>query len=186
MSGGQYPLADLVRGDKIQGGQNRLGHRNHPELLEEIDQANDEDIAHLDDLDSPGSDSLSSEGECDSEHEPIEEEMKENTVRNVALFMLKTRECNKLSQTAMNNVMDEARHLVNMSVKHFQSRVEKCVTQSGIEVGDVEGLRELLVEKPVAVEAIETLSSSWHELNYIKGHFHFVVRSTVNHRRGGE
>lgn len=155
-------------------------YRNHSELLEEeTEQASDEDISDQEDLECPDyPDVLSSMDESDdseSVDEDNEEEIREKTHRNMALFMLKTRECNRLSQTAMNNVMDETRHLVSMSVKHFQSRVEKCVTQSGIEVSDVDGLRELLAEKPAAVEAIQTLSSSWRELNYLREHFKFVV-----------
>lgn len=155
-------------------------YRNHSELLEEeTEQASDEDISDQEDLECPDyPDVLSSMDESDdseSVDEDNEEEIREKTLRNMALFMLKTRECNRLSQTAMNNVMDETRYLVSMSVKHFQSRVEKCVTQSGIEVGDVDGLRELLAEKPAAVEAIQTLSSSWRELNYLREHFKFVV-----------
>lgn len=155
-------------------------YRNHSELLEEeTEQASDEDISDQEDLECPDyPDVLSSMDESDdseSVDEDNEEEIREKTLRNMALFMLKTRECNRLSQTAMNNVMDETRHLVSMSVKHFQSRVEKCVTQSGIEVSDVDGLRELLAEKPAAVEAIQTLSSSWRELNYLREHFKFVV-----------
>ena len=91
--------------------------------------------------------------------------------------MLKTRECNKLSQAAMNNVMDETRYLVSTSVLYFQTQVEKCLTQSGIAVADVNGLQELLADKPLAVAAIDTLSSSWRELNYLKEHLHFVVSS---------
>lgn len=155
-------------------------YRNHSELLEEeTEQASDEDISDQEDLECPDyPDVLSSMDESDdseSVDEDNEEEIREKTLRNMALFMLKTRQCNRLSQTAMNNGMDETRHLVSMSVKHFQSRVEKCVTQSGIEVGDVDGLRELLAEKPAAVEAIQTLSSSWRELNYLREHFKFVV-----------
>ena len=153
--------------------------RNHSELLEETEQANDEDISVQEDSECPDyPDALSSMDESDdskSEDEENEEERREKTLRNMALFILKTRECNRLSQTAMNNVMDETRHLVSMSMKHFQSRVEKCVTKSGTEVGDVDGLRELLAEKPVAVEAIQTLSGSWRELNYLREHFKFVV-----------
>ena len=89
--------------------------------------------------------------------------------------MLKTREYNRLSQTAMKSVMDETNHWVDTTVKHFQSQVERCVTQAGIEVGGIEGLREILDEKSVTVEAMATLSSSWRELKYLRDCLHFVV-----------
>ena len=83
-------------------------YRNHPELLEETDQANDDDIiSDNSDCPCPSADSLSSMDESESDDEANEEKMRENmALRNVALFLLKTRECNKLSQTAMNNLMD--------------------------------------------------------------------------------
>ena len=92
--------------------------------------------------------------------EKNQEKIRENALRNVALFalfMLKTREYNRLSQTAMKSVMDERSHLVDMAVKHFQSQVERCVSQVGIEVDGIEGLREILEEKPVTVEAMATI-----------------------------
>lgn len=89
--------------------------------------------------------------------------------------MLKTREYNRLSQTAMKSVMDERSHLVDTAVKHFQSQVERCVSQVGIEVDGIEGLREILEEKPVTVEAMATLSSSWCVLKYLRDCLHFVV-----------
>ena len=138
---------------------------NHPELIKETQQGRENEILYEEDSDDPEQSLISGE-ESDSE-----DDTRETSLRNVALFMLKTRECNKLSHTAMGNVLDETRHLVEMSVNNFRTRVEKCITQWSIELGEVNGLHELFNEKPVVVEATNQLSSSWREVSYLKENF---------------
>lgn len=155
-------------------------YRNHPELLEETIEIDGDILDEEASLSYSGSDagdpdSPRSMDESELEDEKNREKIRENALRNVALFMLKTREYNRLSQTAMKSVMDETSHLLDTTVKHFQSQVERCVTQAGIEVDGIEGLREILEEKSVTVEAMATLSSSWRELKYLRDCLHFVI-----------
>lgn len=87
-------------------------YRNHPELLEETIEIDGDILDEEASLSYSGSDagdpdSPRSMDESELEDEKNREKIRENALRNVALFMLKTREYNRLSQTAMKSVMDE-------------------------------------------------------------------------------
>lgn len=78
----------------------------------------------------------------------------ENMTRFIALFILKTKEKNQLSQTVMASIMQNTQSLVEESLEVLKGEVRSCLIQNGIDVSSIEGLKEVLQEPGMFSKAI--------------------------------
>ena len=88
---------------------------------------------------------------CTGEIIPLDgNENKENgdsdhiSVRELALYALKTQELNQLSDSATDKVLESTSHLLQQNEENLKKRVRRCLQNSAVNVKDIEGLEDVL------------------------------------------
>ena len=95
--------------------------------------------------------------------------------RFLALFILKTKEENQLSQQTINAILDNTGDLVDSSLVEMKNKVVACLQSSGIEIADVEGLSGVLDEPSIYSQAKQRLQNEYQQMKYFVENFNFVV-----------
>ncbi len=118
----------------------------------------------------------------DSEDENDNENGRENgqesladMTRFIALFILKTKEENQLSQQVVNSIMDNTASLVEQSLEAFKNEVKSCLANNGIDITNVDGLSEVLEEPSLFSRARTPLATEYLQVKYFVENFNFVV-----------
>ena len=99
----------------------------------------------------------------------------ESITRFVALFMLKTKEENQLSQQVLNSIMDNTESLVDQSLEALKNEVKSCLTNNGIDILNIDGLSEVLEEPSLFSRARTPLATEYLQVKYFVENFNFVV-----------
>ena len=99
-----------------------------------------------------GSTTHSDDGEECDQPDAGSSETRESIMRNLANFIVKTQETNKLSKKATFEVLDETLHLVERNVDNFKRKIVECTE-------DVRGLKELLSEESEFLQAYQHIGN---------------------------
>lgn len=99
----------------------------------------------------------------------------DDVTRFLALFILKTKEENQLSQQTINAILDNTGDLVDSSLVEMKNKVVACLQSSGIEIADVEGLSGVLDEPSIYSQAKQRLQNEYQQMKYFVENFNFVV-----------
>jgi hypothetical protein len=92
-----------------------------------------------------------------------------------AQFILKTKETNLLTQTCVNNIIEDSTQLVRG--KTIKSSLQNCRENSGIDFEAVPGLNELFEEEIPISNPFEHVSTKYQQNAYYEEHFGLVVSS---------
>ena len=122
-----------------------------------------------DNLDANSSD------EEDRAEDVIEEEQPKNFVNEMtrcfALFLLKNKEENQLSQRGI----DSTGEVVESSLEHLKGEVTTCLERNGVAVADIQGLSDVLQQPCIFTQARQPLINEYQQLQYFKNNFDLVV-----------
>jgi hypothetical protein len=99
----------------------------------------------------------------------------ESITRFIALFVLKTKEENQLSQQVLNSILDNMGSLVEQSLDALKSDVKLCLTNSGIDIADIDGLSEVLEQPSLFARAKSPLATEYLQVKYFVDNFDFIV-----------
>lgn len=93
-------------------------------------------------------------GEKDlQENEEDEEDKVENMKQSLALYLLKTKELNQLSHQALNSILENTSDLVESSLESLKDKIKSCLTANGLELGDINGLTDVLQQPSPFLQA---------------------------------
>jgi len=98
----------------------------------------------------------------------------------LALFILKTKEENQLSQQAMDAILGNTEDVVESSLQCLKDKIRTCLANNDICIGDVHGLSEVLSEPSIFSRAKEPLGNEYLQAKYFMQNFHLVVRTWCN------
>ena len=99
-----------------------------------------------------------------------------------ALYLLKTKECNLLTQKATDDIVEGSTWLVRNTVDMIQQGVQNRLDSAGIAFEAVPGLSELFSEDHPVSNPFQHVSTKHKQGNYFKEVFELVV--SVNNIRG--
>lgn len=144
------------------------------------DKHNDEEDVDLgpdvgnDDIENDdGEDDVDSHSESDAD---TEAEPRNKLTRSIALFILKTKEENQLSQPAIEAILDNTASLVDESLNCFKEEVRSCLATNGIDVAQIQGMDGLLNSKESKFsKAVAPIGSQYLQMKYFVEKFKFVV-----------
>ena len=76
--------------------------------------------------------------------------------RASALFLLKLKEHRRLSQVALDDIVEEWDGLFSHTVKRLSARVREKLSSTGIDVEDIDGLDQVFEDLPHPFEGLKT------------------------------
>ena len=115
------------------------------------------------------------ERDCDEQEEA--KDYVHDVTRFLALFLLKTKEENQLSQQTINAILRNTEDVVESSVQCLKDKIITCLTNNDINIAEVAGLNEILVEPSVFSRASGPLANEYLQIKYYVENFDLVVRS---------
>ena len=117
----------------------------------------------------------------DDERDFDEEEETKDHIHDItnflALFLLKTKEENQLSQQTINAILDNTEDVVESSVQCLKDKIITCLTNNEIQIAEVAGLNDILVEPSVFSRARGPLANEYLQMKYYVENFELVVRA---------
>ena len=88
--------------------------------------------------------------ESDGEQGPEEEQNADTHVGDItkflALFILKTKEENQLSQQSIDSILANTEDVVETSLQYLKDKISNCLADSNIQIEDVNGLADVFRE----------------------------------------
>lgn len=113
-----------------------------------------------------------------------EKTMEHNThdisVKEMALFALKTQEFNRLSDTATDAILESTYQLLEQNQEHLKAQVKKCIGSTGLDLKDIEGLEELLDSQHTVTASMRQLKTPRERNRYLRDTFKMVVSSATD------
>ena len=85
----------------------------------------------------------------------------DNITKFLALFILKTKEMNQLSQQALNAIVSNTQDIVEQSLDAFKDKIVHCLYENGIRPEEVQGLDTVLHDQKDFATACETLKTDY-------------------------
>lgn len=117
-----------------------------------------------------------SDNENDNENgQETGQESLEDMTRFIALFILKTKEENQLSQQVLNSIMDNTESLVEQSLEAYKNEIVSCLATNGIDILNIDGLNEVLEGPSLFSRAKTPLATEYLQVKYFVEKFNFVV-----------
>ena len=102
--------------------------------------------------------------QTDSDNEHANDHcIQDNSVDDItkfpALFILKTKEMNQLSQQALNAIVSNTQDIVEQTLDAFKDKIVHCLHENGIRPEEVQGLDTVLRDQSDFAKACETLKN---------------------------
>ena len=116
-----------------------------------------------------------SDGEPNSDEEREPEDYISDITKFVALFILKTKEENRLNQKTINSILANTEDIVESSLQCFKEKISTCLANNDIQIEDIHGLRDILEEPSAFSRAKEPLANEYLQVKYFLEHFDLVV-----------
>ena len=98
--------------------------------------------------------------------------------RFLALFLIKTKEENQLSQHGIDAILDSTGDVVESTLEHLKEGITSCLEKNGLEVADIEGLSDVLEQPSFFTQARQPLMNEYQQVQYFKNNFNYVVSSS--------
>lgn len=121
-----------------------------------------------------------SDGERYSDEEREADNHIADITRFIALFILKTKEENRLNQQAINSILFNTEDVVESSLQCLKEKISTCLANNNIQIADVYGLSEILGEPSLFSRAKEAPANEYLQVQYFVEHFDLVVRITLH------
>jgi hypothetical protein len=86
----------------------------------------------------------------------------EYSLRSLALYAIKTQELNRISDKALNDILDNTNSIFEQNLQSFQLGVKRSLQDAKIDINIIEGLPALF-EAPSAMSKHETLMNSTND-----------------------
>ena len=99
------------------------------------------------------------------------------SVKELALYALKTQEFNQLSDTATDGILENTRQLLEQNEENLKQKVKKCIQNNGIHVKDIPGLENLLEWRQYVAETMKQVKTSKERNKYLTNTLNMVVSS---------
>ena len=93
----------------------------------------------------------------------------------IALFILKTKEENRLNQQAINSILVNAEDVVESSLQCLKEKINTCLLNNDIQITDIRGLSDILEEPSFFSRAKEPLATEYLQAKYFIENFDLVV-----------
>jgi len=90
--------------------------------------------------------------------------MVEKMTRFLALFLLKTKEENQLSQRGIDAILDSTGDVVESTLDHLRDGITSCLEINGVEVADIEGLSDVLEQPSFFTQARQSLMNEYQQV----------------------
>ena len=89
---------------------------------------------------------------------------------------METRECNKLTQVTVENIIKDVDSLYQVALDNIQSAVETALMKAGVVANQVPDLDTILSSTGPYGRLFSGLETHHRQLMYLKHHFKLVVR----------
>lgn len=84
--------------------------------------------------------------------------------RFLALFLLKNKEENQLSQRGIDEILDSTGEVVESSLEHLKGEVTTCLERNGVAVADIQGLSDVLQQPCIFTQGRQPLINEYQQL----------------------
>ena len=87
---------------------------------------------------------IEDDDQADEEADDIDQDTDiEKIMKFIALFILKTKEVNLLSQQAIDSMLDNTKTMVDHCLQTLGGEVKLCLARSGLNCAEIDGLKEV-------------------------------------------
>ena len=80
-----------------------------------------------------------------------------------------------MDQQTIDAIINNTEDLVESSLEDFKVKIKSCLSRNGLEIGNIEGLEELLEQQSIFSEVKERLNSGYLQAKYFLENFDLVV-----------
>lgn len=126
-----------------------------------------------------GNDADSPEDEVDTSSDIPDDDPKQyinEMTRSLALFILKTKEEQQLTQQSINAIIENTEDLVDSSLQNLKDNITTCLERNGVQIAEIDGLGDVLQQPSTFSLAKQGLANEYQQLQYFKETFKLVVR----------
>ena len=113
-------------------------------------------------------------------HQNETQESVSSITRFIALYILKIKEENQLTQQVMNSILENTECLVEQSLDALKNDIKLCLADNNIDISNINGLRDVLNQKSLFSRARNPLESEYMQVKYFVENFNFVVSITMH------
>ena len=100
----------------------------------------------------------------------------EKITKFIALFVLKTKEVNLVSQQAIDSMLDNTKTLVDHCLQTLGGEVKLCLAQNGLNWAEIDGLKEVFDNQSSIYEtALGPVANEYLQVKYLVEKLNFVV-----------
>ena len=99
----------------------------------------------------------------------------EKMTRFIALFILKIKEENQLTQVAVDAILGHTESLVEQSLQIFKDKVRSCLDENNIDIAEIEGLSGILDESSAFSKAMSPVANEYLQVKYFVEKSSFVA-----------
>lgn len=92
--------------------------------------------------------------------------------RSSALFLLKLKEHRRITQTAIDDIVEGSQSLFQQTVQTIEAGVRACLANNGIDPGDIKGLNATFQG---LIDPFQGLESRYNQEKYYKENLGLVV-----------
>ena len=111
----------------------------------------------------------------ETDESPNLEEHLEDIQRASAIWILKIRECNKLTQVTTESIIKDVDSLYQVALDNIRFAAEGALKEAGILPGQIPGLSAILSPTGPYGKLFSGLETHHRQLTYMKEHFKLVV-----------
>ena len=95
--------------------------------------------------------------------------------KQMALFLLKTKEVRKVSQTALDGILVDVSQLIQQTIEQVKIEVKDCLEKKGMSIDLFDGLDNVFRD-PCKTEPFRELDSKHLQEKFYRNHLHLLVR----------
>lgn len=133
----------------------------------------------LEDVNGDDADSDSTEDEVDTGLDIPDDDPKQyinEMTRSLALFILKTKEEQQLTQQSINAIIENTEDLVESSLRNLKDKITTCLERNGVQIAEIDGLGDLPQHPSTFSLTKQPLANEYQQLQYFKETFKLVLR----------
>ena len=100
----------------------------------------------------------------------------EKITKFIALFVLKTKEVNLVSQQAIDSMLENTKSLVDHCLQMLGGEVKLCLARNGLDWAEIDGLQEVFNNQSSIYEtALAPVANEYLQIKYLVEKLNFVV-----------
>ena len=111
----------------------------------------------------------------DHEHLDVSLSNSSKSEANVAMWILKLKESNKLTQTCVNQILQHVSELCTITVFELGEAVNQALEAVGVRPEDVTGLKDLFSASSPFTKPFASLLTYHQQLKFYNTHLNFIV-----------